>query len=215
MAKRAPPSYGVKFKWNSEMDRFIAYLATLEGKLGSTSERAMKKATLMALTEITERIRAGKYKKLAPLTATLKSMEGYSQTPLIRTGALMRAITRDVIGPYTGVVGINKNAKGKRGRDPVTGRFTAAEISNIALTLHEGARIKITDKMKRGFMRRMKMAAKKAGGASLLRRRGSSKGIMRIPPRPFIKAVFEDAAFVARIEDLFWTELYKEVGIGR
>lgn len=215
MAKRAPPSYQVKFTWDSGMDKFLSFLAALEGNLGKVSERAMKKATLMAMTEIQDRIRAGKYKKLAPLTSTLKSMEGYSQTPLIRTGALMRAITRDVLGPYTGVVGINKNAKGKRGRDPQTGKFTAAEISNVALTLHEGARIKITDKMKKAFMRRLKMAAKKAGGASMLRRRGSSKGIMRIPPRPFIKEVFEDGAFVAKLENLFWTELYKETGIGR
>lgn len=212
---RPPPQYQVKFKWNSKMDEFTTFLAAMEGKLGKVSEKAMKKAVLMTMGEIQQRIKDGRYRKLSPLTQTLKSMEGYSNTPLIRTGALMRAITRDVIGPYTGVVGINKNAKGKRGRDPVTGRFTAAEISNIAITLHEGARIRITDKMKRGFMRRMKMAAKKSGGASMLRRRGSSKGIMRIPPRPFIKDVFNDAAFVRKVEDLFWKDLYAELGLGR
>lgn len=215
MASRAAPQFGVKFKWDSGMDKFISFLAAMEGKLGPISEKAMKKATLMAMGEIQQRIKDGKYRRLSPLTATLKSMEGYSQTPLIRTGSLMRAITRDVLGPYKGVVGINKAAKGKRGRDPVTGKFTAAEISNIAITLHEGARIRITDKMKRGFMRRMKMAAKKSGGASMIRRRGSSKGILRIPPRPFIKEVFDDAKFIQKVEDLFWTELYSELGIGR
>lgn len=206
--------FGFKVEWDAGMDQFITWLAAAEGNLANIAEKSMKKATLMAMTEIQDRIRQGRYKKLAPLTATLKGMEGYSNTPLIRTGALMRAITRDVLSPYEGVVGINKNARGRKGRDPKTGQFTSAEISNIAFTLHEGARIKITDKMKKAFMRRMKMAAKKSG-SSLVKRRGSSKGIMRIPPRPFIKDVFDDQAFVNKIEDIFWNDLYEAMGLAR
>lgn len=216
MAKRPPAkNYEVRFKWDSGLDKFIVFTTALSGELAPIATKAMKKATLMALTEITDRIRAGRYKKLAPLTGMMRSLDGYGQTPLIRSGALLRAITKDVLGPYSGVVGINKNARGKRGRDKQTGKFTSAEIANIAETLHEGARIKITPEMKQAFARRMRAALKKNGGGSMLQRRGSSKGVIRIPPRPFIKAVFEDDAFVRKVEELFWSELYKNAGIGR
>jgi len=215
MAKRAPPSHGFTVKFDRGMDEFVAWMATFQGELGKSAERSMKKATLMAMTEITDRIRDGKYKKLAPLTSAIKGLEGKSQTPLISSGALIRAITKDVVGPFKGVVGINKNARGKRGRDPATGKFTSAEIANIAVGLHEGMRIQITDEMRQAFMRRLKAASAKAGGASMLKKRGSKKGILRIPPRPYIRAVFEDAGFVRKVEDLFWNNLYEELGLGR
>lgn len=209
------PQFKMNFKWDSGMDKFLAWSAALGGNLGKASERAMKKATLMAMTEITDRIRGGKYKKLSPLTSMMKSLEGYSQTPLVRRGALIRAISREVLTPYKGVVGINKNAKGPRGRDPVTGQFTKSEVANIAYTLHEGARIKITDKMRKAFARRLKILQAKNGGASMLKKRGSKKGVLRIPPRPYIKTVFEDAAFISKVETIFWEEIYKEMGMVR
>lgn len=209
--KMASPPPEFKFRiggtFERDLDKFSLYLQALQGELAPAAERAMKKATLAAMTEITDRIRAGKYKKLSPLTATLKNLEGYSDLPLIRTGALIRSISREVLSPYKGVVGVNKNARMRK-------RGGSTDIGSIAVGLHEGMRIRVTDKMRRAFMRKLGAAAKKAGGASFLRRRGSSKGIIRIPPRPFIKAVFEDAAFIAKVEGIFWDEIYKAVGLG-
>ena len=198
----------IKIQFNG-FDEFQLYLAAMHGELGRISERAMKKATLMAMTEITDRIRGGRYKKLSPLTAFLKNLEGYSSTPLIRRGALLRSITREVVTPYKGVVGVNKNATWrKKGGGTV-------DLGSIALGLHEGMRIRITEKMRIAFIRKMGALRAKAGGASMLSRRGSKKNIIRIPPRPFIKEVFDDPAFIVKVEDIFWAEMTKGLGISR
>lgn len=203
---------GLSISLEGDWDKWRKWALAADGKLAEAAERGTKKATLYVMTEIHNRIRGAKYRKLSPLTSTIKSLEGFSQTPLVRRGALLRAITRDVISPYEGVVGINKQAKGARGRDPVTGKFTTAEIANVAYTLHEGARIRITDKMKRAFMRRITRLMKNAGGGSLMKKRGSSKGFIRIPPRPFIKDVFDDFMVLQKVQEIYNVEIRAAVG---
>lgn len=194
-----------KITFGKDFDEFRLYLAAAQGKLAPIAERAMKKATLMALTEITDRIRAGKYKRLAPLTAMLKNLEGYSNVPLIRRGALIRSISREVLSPYKGVVGVKKTGKSRGGQS----------LSNIAVGLHEGMRIRITDKMRRAFARKLGAMGKKVGGVSRIGGHRGASRILRIPPRPYIKAVFEDAAFIAKVEEIFWVELSKGLELTR
>ena len=201
------PSF--KIKLGGDFDKMRLWLASAQGKLAPIAERAMKKATLMAMTEITDRIRAGKYKRLSPLTRMLKNLEGYSDIPLIRRGALIRSISREVLSPYKGVVGVNKNAKSR------SGKGKSVDVGSIALGLHEGMRIRITDKMRRAFARKMGALGKKVGGVSRMRGASGGARILRIPPRPYIKAVFEDAAFVAKVEEIFWVELSKGLGLVR
>ena len=76
---------GLNIKING-IPEWKKWALALDGNLKKAAERATKKATQLAIKEIQERIRAGKYTKLSPLTRLLRTMDGYGTTPLLRRG---------------------------------------------------------------------------------------------------------------------------------
>ena len=189
----------LSIKMNKGWRNYHLYSAAFQGKLKLASMSGTKKAVQFVLSKVDERIRSGRYKKLAPLTAMLRQMEGFGTTPLIRRGGLVRALTTDVINAFEGHVGLLKTVKGKGGEK---------DFTNIGVLIHDGGRIKITEKMRRAFMRRLGRLATKSG-VSLLSNRGSKKNVIRIPRRAFMEEVFEDAAVAARVELIYFVEVKK------
>lgn len=163
---------------------FQKVLAQFEGNFREASRRGIKKALLYAIREIDTRIRRGDYEKLAEITQLLKSAEGYSSVPLIRTGGLIRAISRQTVSDFRGIIGIRRSAPS----------------ANVAEVLHEGTTIRITPAMRRAFVRKY---------GRQLTRKSTGKTTIRIPPRRFIGDVFDDPAFVRQIEKIFMGELSK------
>jgi len=158
----------------------------LKGELHKQIEKGTKKSMQLVLKEIVQRIRDGKYQKLASTTLLLRSFDGHGDTPLLRTGGLIRSIATDLTNEFEGEVGLLMKRKG-RGED----------FSNIGELLHDGGSVRVTDAMKRAFIRKL-------GATGLTVRPGSGTGIIRIPPRPFIKDVFDDARVQKGIEDIYF-----------
>ena len=193
---------GMSLKLAGDWEEWRSWTLSFQGKLRIASRLAVRRAVLSAHRRIINRIKTGRYKKLTPLTAFLRQVEGYSDTPLMKTGALVRAITTDVVNDYLGQVGVLRQAKSSNGED----------FSNVALLLHDGGRIKITEAMRRAFMRRLGYLAKKHGFTLLKGSRGSKKNVLRIAPRRYIEEVFEDQAFIKAAELIFDKAIRKTLG---
>ena len=200
MAKRGKKG-GLDIKLAGDWQKYRAWTLAFQGKLNIASRIATRRAVQSALSRIVRRMKAGRYKKLAPLTLFLRQLEGYGDTPLMKTGALVRAITTDVVNDYMGQVGVLRSAKSSSGED----------FSNVALLLHDGGRIRITDAMRRSFMKRMGILAAK-NGVSLLKRRGSKKNVLRIPPRRYIEEIFEDQAFITAVHQIYDKAIRQQLG---
>lgn len=198
MAKKS----GLTIQLGGDLAKWQKWALAFDGNLKKANERALRKAALYALSEIHNRIKSGRYEKLAPLTLLMRQLEGYGNTPLVRRGRLLRALTQDVVSQTEAHVGLTLNAfKDRKGN-----------ISNIGELLHNGGYIKVTDAMRRAFARKLgRLASKK--GVSLVPRRGSSKGRIRIKPRPYIGSVFEDQAVLKRIEEIYYEALSREAGL--
>ena len=195
---------GIQLTLKGDWQKFRMWVAAFEGNLSKASRAAVKKSVQFALAEIDKGIRGGNYAALSSLTAQIRGMENYGNTPLLRTGGLIRAVTTEIVDDFTGIVGVKKNAStSRRGRD-ASGRFSSEAMANIAELLHEGTTIKITPAMRRAFARKFGGRLSVSGGAG--------KSTIRIPPRPFIGAVFDNPAFVKRVERFFADELYRVLG---
>lgn len=169
-------------------------------KLTDGIHKGTKLAAQYVLMEVIKKIESRSYMGLAHSTLVLRAFDGYGNIPLKRTGALVRSIAREVNSAYEAEVGLlYRRAKtGNKGPD---------NFANIGKTLHDGSIIKITDAMRRAFARRMG-AIEAASGAKFRRPAGSAgKGFIRIPPRPFIKDVFEDPQVIARIEQIYMEQI--------
>lgn len=134
---------------------------------------AMRANVVMIRTEIVDRIDAGVYAANSLLTVALKG----SSLPLVDKGDLRRTIQGKVVSWNLGVVGL----------------LRMGEKANIAAILHEGATIKVTNKM-RGWFR-----AQTASGAGVKPLKASTKTI-RVPGRPFIKEVIELPAITTGVQ---------------
>lgn len=132
--------------------------------------------------------------KNAPLTVLIKK----SQKTLVDYGELFQAITYKMIDWDSAFVGVLKQAKSKAG----------SNLANVAYTIHEGATITVTNRMRILFIY-LAMATQGKIAESALR--GRAKAIyervqqrriikplhpgttaIRIPKRPFISKVFEN-----------------------
>lgn len=202
---------GLSIELNSGWRQFHAWAAAFDGKLEIASKIALRTAVLFIMAEIVNKIEGREFKKLSPLTRFVRGLEGYSDIPLKRTGALVRSISTDVENAFVGHVGLLKKGKGG-GRDPRSGRFTSPDFSNIGELLHDGGRVKITDAMRRSFIRHLGRQMSKQG-VRLLNNRGSKKGVLRIPPRPFIKSVMEDPRVIAKVEAMYFQAIRAQTGM--
>lgn len=178
---------GLSFKLSGDWDKWRQWVNAFDGNLSKASERAVKKSLQFALKEIDGRIRGGKYDKLAALTRLDRRQQGFSSTPLLRTGGLIRSINTEVLDSFTGSVGLLKSSKGG---------------ANLGELLHDGATIPITQAMRRAFARKF----------GKLKARSTGKTVIRIPPRRFIQNVFEDSSFSRDIEAIFRKELADQLG---
>lgn len=144
------------------------------------------------LREIRQNIKRGNYAGSrtpnAPLTRAIKR----SSLPLADRGQLFKAITSKPIDWHSVEIGVVKGD----------------DRANIALIVHEGVQIPVTDKMRRMFQalaeasdggrspstltgRAAELWARMSGGWKALR---ASTDVIRIPPRPFIREVIEHPA---------------------
>lgn len=171
---------GLSIDLKGEFDKWDKYAKRFKKNIELASRAAVALAVQHALYEIDTRLRDKKYEKLATLTRLGRSMSGHSNTPLIRTGGLRRSISTEVLDAFTGVVGVNRQ-----------------QGFNLALLLHEGGSIPITDAMRRSFMRKF----------SGLKKRSTGKTHIRIPPRRFIADVFDDSKFEQDIRRIFLKQL--------
>lgn len=164
------------------------------------------KATLfnakMVEREIRQRIVAKKYAAGAPLTALIKG----SSKPLVDHADMMNACAHEIINSGQAWVGVKRTAVG--------GAYPGG-VFNLAVALHEGTTITVTPAMRGLFWMlfratRAKDPSKLDGRAleiySLWARSGSTPIYplketttqITIPPRPFIRAVFDDKIIADR-----------------
>ena len=193
---------------DKNIDKFQNQLKlAMQGELAATIEAGTKLAAEYLIKEIITRIRDGRYEKLSPLTLLLKRFDGYGEIPLIRTGALIRSINKEMKAYNTAQVGLLLQRK-KSGRNGGPDSF-----ENIGKILHDGAVIKVTEKMRIAFARRLAAIERKAGVTLNQDRPGSGAGVIRIKPRPFIKDVFEDPKVIAEVEKIFTETFQKKLGL--
>ena len=148
------------------------------------SSKNIRKATAlngkMAEHFIRKEIQNGRFVKNAALTIAIKK----SKKPLVHKGDLFQSITSKLKDDYTVFVGVLKSDK---------------KNSNILKIVHEGARVKVTPRMRNMFNLLFNVTIlgappdKLTGRAKELYESGAKfyplkKGtrIIRIPPRPFL-----------------------------
>lgn len=171
-------------------------------------KRNLKKATqlnaLIIVKEIRKRIQGGGYSANAALTTLLKG----SSKPLIGPGdnELFKAITHQMVNESTAFIGVLRSARSESGKPMV----------DVAGAVHEGVEIVVTDAMRGLFLVLAKVTTgdmspdKLTGRAAILYKQLSGRGpvkplkasttAIRIPPRPFIRSVFEDPTIKKKIK---------------
>ena len=168
--------------------------AKFRKKLAQHVRRANKINGLVVQRKIRQDIKAKKYAPNAPLTIALKG----SKTPLVDSGGLFQAITMEVVGDAV-FVGV-KRTNG---------------LYDVALALHEGVTIPVTEPMRRLFWTLWKASVGSIDPATLTGRAkelweqmpGGWKPISKdtkaivIPERPFIRQAFADAGLKAKIAE--------------
>lgn len=172
-------------------------------KSGPTVRKHIKRASMLIGKKgealVRQEIAGGSYEPNRPLTVALK---GGKNEPLKgdRPGApLFKSITSNVVDDFTVFIGILQTDSGY----------------NIALTIHEGVSIKVTEKMRGLFYvlwlkgqrpsielvgRAKELWDKMPGGWKPLK---ESTTVIVIPPRPFIKNVWNRGE-LQKLATRFW-----------
>jgi hypothetical protein len=156
----------------------------VEDKLREEETRRMREAVLFLRTQVLEYIDSEKHGvPNSPLTTLIKG----SSRPLVDRGDLRQSVTDEVSVDGTdvhGAVGVlrRRRRKGKR-------------IANIAIALHEGYTIRVTEKTRKAVFaeldRRMR-GKKKKREARLARAGGGGASTWRVRARPFIREPLEE-----------------------
>jgi len=163
----------------------------------------LKRAAKAAEAEIQRAIRGRRYIANAPLTTGIKG----SSNPLVDTDAMAASVTRRVEDWNVVWVGV-----------PSGNTSSGADRTSIALALHRGERIRVTQKMRAMFVALSRVSDKKMspgrlrGRAAALYAKNPSfqwrpirrrKRFLRIPKRPFMQRAFMSGrtrkAFVAEL----------------
>lgn len=175
-------------------------------------EKATKFNALMVQREIRARIRSGKYDKNAHLTQVIKG----SSKPLVNNADMWKSVSHQMVNPLTAWVGVMRTAKSEDGED----------LFNLALALHEGETITVTDAMRLLFL--ILFEATRQGKATDVKLEGRAEQIYEqwkgeepiyplkpdtelivLPPRPFIRDVFDDKKIQAMCKQN-WEKAIKE-----
>lgn len=181
-------------------------------------ENEIRQATKLNAQIVQKRIRAkirgNKYSPNAALTILVKS----SSKPLVDDGDLFQAITHKVIDDKTAFVGVLKATT-----------IDGQKATDIALALHEGAKIQVTESMRNLFwlLWRVGQGIVDPGGvdgraAELVKRLGErissirpiGKGtsVIVIPPRPFLVSVLQDKQVLSVIRKNWEDAVQKAIG---
>jgi len=165
-------------------------------------------AGLYAVRAIRQEIKNGAYAPNAPLTIAIKG----SSKPLVDTGNLFKAITHKMVDNYTVWVGV---------------LFVSGAYS-LSVALHEGATIKVTEKMRNLFdllfwASKGKLSPSKlTGRAAEIWERSKTKEFFPlsrstsqivIPPRPFMRRAIESSALHLRIQTIWFEAIAKAMGV--
>jgi len=178
------------------------------GKFRRRLEREVGKATTKNVLLLRRAIREAIRSNIAPRKVALSKAlaRGGSKSLVGRTAALWRSVTYLRLSWNRAFAGVLRRGKNERG-DP---------LYNIALTLHEGASIKVTDRM-RGLFAALFWARMK-GDPSILksrrarelwraapgfewRRLSPSTRMIRIAGRPFVKIALRDRGLRVQAEN--------------
>jgi hypothetical protein len=166
-------------------------------------DAAMIRACQLIILSVKKNIRKGGFTKNAALTLALKTPQKRPLAGISEGGFLLPSITYEKVGEGQYFVGIKMTDKN----------------FNIAAAIHEGANIKVTDKMRNMFTmlfwasnsptwaskltgRAEELFELKPGGWKRLKR---STKFIRIPARPFMLQVFLDAGLRSQVENL-WSQ---------
>ena len=191
-----------QFKLTGKWKKLTALIdpARFEGALKKNVGRATEWNARLVAKEMRARITAGKYTGNADLTMVLKG----SEKPLAgREGALFQAITHVRDTPFRAFAGVIRRREGD------------VEITDIAVTIHEGVTMQVTPAMRWMFE---SLARATEGRLDPSQLRGRAAEIFEelpegtriyplkdttdsivIPPRPFMRLVFEDGAMLAKV----------------
>jgi len=184
-------------------------------RFDARAKQQMRKATgaaaLHVQREIRQEIRGGRYKRNADLALALKEPQ---TRPLAHTGRLLfPAVTHKLVDPFTAWVGILATNKGY----------------NVARTVHDGKRIRVSPRMRRMFSllarvsRGQASEGKLKGRALALWRMNKSKRFLPlrastteivIPPRPFVKRAFASKRLHRRVQGI-WTQAMQAALAGK
>jgi len=116
----------------------------------------------------------------AALTVALKG----SATPLVEHGDLVESLTYHLIGWKKLRMGVNS-------RELSSGRV-------LAEVLHEGATLRVTNKMRAAVMAKLSEKVGKTRFRQLSKNFGPAKSTWVIPPRPFLTTTFADKEFTEK-----------------
>lgn len=177
----------------------------------ATVERHMQRATqlnaLVAEASIRDIIKGGGFEANAPLTSAIKR----SSKPLVDKGDLFKAITSQPRNAFEAFVGI----------------LMTDGLYDVALAVHDGVSIKVTDKMRNMFYVLWQAsigeipASKLEGRAAELFARYKNWRPLRestsnivIPARPFIRKAFQSRELRAKVKahwELALTAAFREL----
>jgi len=171
------------------------------GAIATNIDRATVANAMLAAAEIRRRIRGKRYTPNAALTTLIKG----SSTPLVDEALLFQAVTHQRIDGKTAFAGVIRRARGKGG-----------DLADIATMLHEGASLPVTPAMRGLFYVLAQATQGKRDPATLTGRAAEifaqlkGKGpiyplkpgttVIVIPPRPFLREVFEDKGLLAKMK---------------
>ena len=130
---------------------------------------ANKRIALEYRKKVRADVKSKKYARNARMTIEMKKGKA---TPLIDQNDMMASINIFEIDPYNVEVGIHRNVPRKDGK---------GKMWNLAVILHDGTTIKVTEKMRRYFEFQHRR------GVPGWRPLSPSTSVIRIPPRPFFE----------------------------
>ena len=162
---------GFTLKITGDVKKFQAFTSTKTmNVIGDEIKKATAKSVAMVLDKIEQGIKQKQFKSNSPLTQAIKG-EDY---PLKDTGDLLQILEYELKGQWEAFVGILRKGKTSHGGD----------LYRVVQLLEEGFEVRITPEMRKALFA-------KAGGNIASGGTSSSAGVLRIPPRPFLRSVFE------------------------
>ena len=159
----------------------ILHPTSWEKRLEKNVKVATRRNGLLAARKVKRDISSRKVQpsKLSQLTVSMKG----SSKALVDTGELRKSIVSDLIAWHTVVVGVLKR------RTLTDEQGNAYDIMDIAIAMHFGADIPVSDKMRRYFYWLANSPESSLQGKIMPLSPGTT--MIHVPGRPFMKGIFD------------------------